>query len=82
MNGFIVNEEMGGGPCVLLKHNTSMWKNVPRGGVLLNDTREVTVFATRKKARAAIKRTMAWWRAQGRHLDWPRDAYAIRRLTR
>ena len=76
--GYIVNEEMGGGPSVLVERST-FWKDIPPGGVLLNNTRAVTVFASRKAARAAIRRTMQWWHAQGRHADWPDDAYAVRR---
>ncbi|NQU75726.1 MAG: hypothetical protein HQ546_05370 [Planctomycetes bacterium] len=79
-SGFIVNEEMGGGPAVLVERS-AFWKDIPAGGVLLNDTREAAVFPTRKAARAAIRRTMAWWHAQGRHQNWPDDAYAIRRLV-
>ena len=79
--GFIVNEEMGGGPSVLLEEDKHGWVNIPRGGVLFNDTRAVTVFPTRKAARAAIKRTMGYWHLLGRHHDWPDDAYSIRRLV-
>lgn len=79
--GYIVNEEMGGGPSVLLKRDNDVWKNIPRGGVLLSSTREVTIFHTRPAARAAIRRTMAWWHAQRRCQDWPDDAYTIRRVV-
>jgi hypothetical protein len=78
--GYIVVEEMGGGPCVLLTRDNSVWKNVPAGGICLSDTRETTVFPTRALARAAIRRTWAYWGQLNRKGNWPDDAYTIRRL--
>ena len=82
MTGYIVNCEMEScGPVLLLTRST-FWKDLPPGGALFADTREATVFPSRAEARAAIKRTMAYWReVHDRHHDWPDDAYSIRKLA-
>lgn len=80
---YVVNCEMegGSGPLVLVKKST-FWKSIPQGGVLLDDSREATVFGTRREARAAITRTMDYWHnVHNRHHDWPDDAYSVRRLV-
>ena len=76
--GYIVNCEMGaGGPMVLVKLSDRLWKDVPRGGVLLLDTQKVSVFPSRSAALDAIKRTESY----RPHPEWPNDAYSIRRLV-
>lgn len=61
---FIVSNETLGVPCILLHRSNSVWKSVPPDGILLNSPFEVSSFADRRSARAAINRTLRYFKTR------------------
>ncbi len=78
VHAYIVFDETYSDALVLLERDNSIWKGVPKGGVLLRCPRTVTSFLSRSAARAAIARTNSYMIALGSR---PRaHEYTIRRL--
>lgn len=54
---YLVCSEDCGEPLTLVRPGKRSHKDVPKEGVLMYDTREATIFATRQQASGAIRRT-------------------------
>lgn len=59
---FIVLDASLGAPLVLVLKSTSLWKDIPEGGILRRGTSgdPVTVFAARSLAAEAVRRTESY----------------------
>ena len=58
--GFIVVNNTVGSPVSIMEKSNSLWKRIPKGGVLFLGN-SATVFPTRPEARKAINRTIKYF---------------------
>lgn len=79
-NGFIVCSCYWGDPLGLVTESTSLWQDVPRAGILLRESRTAAVFPSRACARAAIRRTVAYFKRRRGDCPDPFEGFEIRRL--
>lgn len=58
---FIVCTRNWGDPLELVTRSCSLWKDIPKGGILLRGSATASTFLTRRDARNAIARTETYF---------------------